>query len=161
MIPTRLQACPDAVGGAPPRKLSLLGFPVPKEQWSACGNGNSYTEAVLGLVEISNRLAAKTQPLYGRKVFLEREDKDGLCCKKKPQAEDGRTARETCKGTGDDEQTSCQVSWMLKACLERRKVPRLGFADHSKTVKPEGRVGPSFPYALVETVLQKESSSTD
>ncbi|KAL0616089.1 PHD finger protein 14 [Plecturocebus cupreus] len=80
---------------------------------------------------------------------------------KKPQAEDWRTARETCKGTGDNEQTSCQVSWMLKACLERRKVPRLGFADHSKTVKPEGRVGPSFPYSLVETVLQKESSSTD
>ncbi|KAL0585824.1 hypothetical protein AAY473_040393 [Plecturocebus cupreus] len=100
------------------------------------------------------------KPLYGRKVFLEREDKDGLCCKRSPRLKTENCA-ETCKGTGDDEQTSCQVSWMLKACLERRKVPRLGFADHSKTVKPEGRVGPSFPYALVETVLQKESSSTD
>ncbi|KAL0616133.1 hypothetical protein AAY473_012979 [Plecturocebus cupreus] len=95
----------------------------PKEQWSACGNGNIYTEAVLGLVEISHILAAKTQrtrggkqsfvpegekhevgtsnaplhsltfeelsPLHGRKEFPEREDKDGLCCKRSPRLKTG------------------------------------------------------------------------
>ncbi|KAL0585828.1 hypothetical protein AAY473_040397 [Plecturocebus cupreus] len=29
------------------------------------------------------------QPLYGRKVFLEREDKDGLCCKRSPRLKTG------------------------------------------------------------------------
>ncbi|KAL0585830.1 hypothetical protein AAY473_040399 [Plecturocebus cupreus] len=52
-------------------------------------------------------LGPAAHPLYGRKVFLEREDKDGLCCKRSPRLKTGEL-RETCKGTGDDEQTSCQ-----------------------------------------------------
>ncbi|KAK2097992.1 hypothetical protein P7K49_023443 [Saguinus oedipus] len=72
---------------------------------SACGHGNIYTEAVLSLVEIVNVLAAKTlrepeeekrapflreeDPLYGRKEFLGREDKDGLRCKRSPRLKTG------------------------------------------------------------------------
>ncbi|KAK2097991.1 hypothetical protein P7K49_023442 [Saguinus oedipus] len=74
------------------------------EQRSACGHGNIYTESVLSLVEIVNVLAAKTlrepeekraqflreeNPLYGRKEFLGREDKDGLRCKRSPRLKTG------------------------------------------------------------------------
>ncbi|XP_078213731.1 uncharacterized protein LOC144580528 isoform X2 [Callithrix jacchus] len=81
-----LQDCP---GRSPTIPTMLQIYPVSKEQWSACGNSNIYTKAVLRLVEISNILTANTQQLYGRKEFLEREDKDGLCCRRSPKLKTG------------------------------------------------------------------------
>lgn len=53
-------SCPRNSG-----EKSPLSLPVSKEQRSACGHGNIYTEAVLSLVEIVNVLAAKHSGTYG------------------------------------------------------------------------------------------------